>query len=539
MSKRARRNRIVAKRRRFRNRALATGTAAAISLGTGISIQKSLAAFTPNAHQLPVTRDADADLLADREEYAIGYQPFEADQNRNGIPDGVELAMRCAAVVADLPEYYPYPPGDPPPDEIYKIGHMLDGLEICDICGAAIHMGGWEIHNPKLNLKFPDPNDPLDATFLPDLALHYMQHGSFDCLGSIHRGRTDIDRLLRVLELRYPHDPNEHLLALDYEVQGVGQLAPDANDHDGDLLADSEELAAAFNLYNPDQDANLVPDGIDFAKQCHQAIDALPIHDPAGGHPEPNQPYKIDYFQRGLELCEICGQHVNMGYWQVVNPKLGLSMDVYDIACHYMSHGSMSYSGLQFDEPHEPFHNGRMKVALLAKILEMPDKCGRLGTIFLPGDSNKDCREDFADFAGFAEKWLASTEPNQPPGSPQIISYTVLPCPPTSPLETLTAPASELRFKVEVQGPYISFSDEISANCCLDRITLEMTLIGSNIKILETEHVTTPCFCICDWPTTAQLGPFEEGTYSLEVYQRTNEEEEQLIGTTQVSIGPN
>lgn len=364
--------------------------------------------YDPNDHQLPVAKDADSDLLSDGEETAIGYRPFKADQNRNEIPDGVELAKRCAAVVAELPPQHEAEPG-----ETYKIEHALDGVEACHVCGAMIHMGGWEIINPSLNQEYPDPNDPLNGVFLPDLALHYMEHGSFDCYGHVHSGRADIARLLWVLQLRYPNDPNDHQLPLDYVVEPGGQLAPDANDYDGDLLADTEELAAGSNLYDPDQDGDLVPDGIELAMQFADAIEALPVYDPHGGLPEPNEPYRIDYPLRGLELCEICGESVNMGHQQVVNPELGLSMDVYFIASHYMSHGSLSYSGLQIDEPHEPFHNGRIKIALLAQILEMPRLCGHLGTIYLPGDFNKDCTENFKDFAEFADKWLRSTEPAQ------------------------------------------------------------------------------------------------------------------------------
>ena len=397
------------RRKRFKRRAIAAGTAAAITLGAGVSLDKVLAAYTPDPHQLPVAQDADVDLLANKEELAIGYRVFNADQNRNEIPDGVELAKRCAAVINDL--LFWDGQGDPPP--IYRGDcQIVDGVEQCDVCGQWIHMGGCAIINTRLGLSYPDNNDPLSGAFLPDLALHYMEHGSFDCYGDIHRGRIDLPRLMRVLGLRFPYDPNEHQLPLDYVVEPVGQLAPDANDLDADLLADSEELAAGYNLYNPDQDNDLTPDGIEFAKQCAGVIDALPVY-----HPTEtvviDELHKLNFFQKGLELCEICGDEVNMGYWQIVNPKLGLSVDVYDITCHYMSHGSLSYSGLQFDEPHDPFHNGRVDIELLAKILEMPRRCGDLGTMYQPGDLNHDCKKDFADFAKFADKWLDSTDPGQ------------------------------------------------------------------------------------------------------------------------------
>ena len=380
--------------RKFKRRAVTATAAAAITLGAGFSLNKAFAAYTPDKHQLPVSQDADADLLSNKEEIAIGYQPFTPDQNRNEIPDGVELAKRCAAVVNEL---YICIPGTmmPIPYRTYKVQHALFGVEQCDICGLEIHMGGWEIINPKLNLNYPDPNDPLDGAFLPDLALHYMEHGSFDCYGTDHRGRVDIARLLRVLELRYPYEPNEHQLSLDN------------NDLDGDLLTDNEELTAGYNLYDSDQDNDLVPDGIELAKQCAEAFDGLPIYDP--NTTGVNEPYKASFMQRGIERCDICGETVNMGYWVVINPKLGLSIEVPVIVRHYMGHGSFSYSG-------DTHGKGRIEVALLVKILEMPRRCGDLGTMYLPGDLNKDCKVDIEDLAEFIEKWLEGQTPSETGG---------------------------------------------------------------------------------------------------------------------------
>ena len=377
--------------RRFRRRAVAAGTAAVITLATGTTLQKAFAGMNSDPHQLPVSQDADTDLLAGAEELAIGYQPFRPDQNQNQIPDGIELAKRCAAAVRKLPAFVFGSP-IPPPGETYKIEHALDGLEHCHICGQWIHMGGWEIINPQLGLHYPDPKDPLDRAFLPDLALHYMEHGSFDCYGDIHRGRVDITRLLRVRELRFPYDPNEH------------QLPVAGDDLDGDLLTDNEELEAGYNLYDADQDDDLVPDGIELAKQCGEVVDALPVHEPNA--PGVEELHKVNYFQRGIEHCHICGTTRNMGYWMVINPKLGLSIEVPDILCHYMEHGSFSYSG-------DVHGKDRIDVPLLAKVLQMPRRCGDLGTIYPPGDSNRDCQLNFADIAGLANKWLDSTDPSE------------------------------------------------------------------------------------------------------------------------------
>ena len=381
------------KRYKFRRRAIAAGTAAAITLGAGAGLNKALAKDKPGTitHQLPVSRDADKDLLSDAEETAIGYRPFIADQNSNEVLDGVELAQHCAALINELPIYVP---GTmmPIPNQIHKVVHTLFGLEQCDICGQEVNMGGVEIINPNLGLSYPDPNDPLEGEFLPELALHYMEHGSFDCFGDVHAGRVDIARLLRTLELRYPEDPNEeHRSAF-------------VDDLDGDLMTDSEELAAGYDLYDADQDDDLTLDGAELAGQCAAAVDALPVFDPNG--PEVHAIYKVNYLQRGLENCSTCGEAVNMGYWQITNLKLGLSVDVPVLALHYMELGSFSYDG----NVHE---KSRIDLALLVKILEMPCRCGDLGTIYWPADLNRDCKVDSEDFAIFTEQWLQNIDSNE------------------------------------------------------------------------------------------------------------------------------
>jgi hypothetical protein len=375
---------------KLRRQAIAAGTAAAITLGAGAGLNKALAEDNPAAHQLPVGQDTDADLLCDWEETAIGYRPFITDQNRNEIQDGVELAQRCAAVINELPVYVP-DTGMPIPNQTYKVEHKFFGIERCDICGQEVNMGGVVIINPNLELSYPDPNDPLEGAFLPELALHYMEHGSFDCYGDIHSGRVDIARLLRILELRYTEALNEHQTAV-------------TGDLDGDLMTDSEELAAGYDLYDADQDNDLTADGIELAKQCAEAVDALPVFDPNG--PEVGAIYKVNYLLRGLENCSTCGQAVNMGYWQITNLKLGLSIDVPVLALHYMEHGSFGYEG--------NVHNkSRLDLTRLVKILEMPCRCGDLGTIYQPADLNRDCRVDSDDFVIFIDQWLQYKDSNE------------------------------------------------------------------------------------------------------------------------------
>ncbi len=375
----------------FKQKAITAGIAAAITLGANAGIQKVYAddnrEILPDNHQKAVNQDSDNDLLSNSEEFAIGYDPFKQNQNKNGIADGVELAQRVAKVIDALPIYIP---GTNMliPNETYKISHMMRGEETCDICGQRINMGGYEIINPNLNMTFPDSNDPLDKELLPMLAIHYMSHGSFDCFGEIHDGRVDIPRLLRVLEVRFPYEPDKH------------QLVIDQSDTDKDLLTDSEELASGFNFYDPDQNNNLIPDGIEFAQQCAREIKSLPEVDSHEFH----NIYKESFMMKGLERCDICGQNVNMGYWRVTNAALKLSIEVPEITLHYMEHGSFSYSG-------NVHGKDRIEAALLKKILEMPQQCGDLGTMCSPADVNLDCIVDIDDMSDFIETWLNEIKP--------------------------------------------------------------------------------------------------------------------------------
>ncbi len=378
------------KHKNLKQKALATGAAAAIALGSGAGLHKAIAAVPPDQHHLPVTQDYDTDLLSDSEESAIGYQPFEGDQNKNLVQDGAELANRCAAIIDNLPWREEALPG-----QTYKQWWPQMGLHTCDICGATMAMGPGVVVNPKLGIT-------VDFPF--NLTLHYLEHGSFSYLGHYGvpgdvEGRIDVPLLLRALENRFPYEPNEHQLQL---------YTPD---NDGDLLDDNEELKSNLNMYDADQDDDITPDGIKLAKQCAKVIEELPVWDGQGQ--EPNEIYVFRLECDGLEQCDICGQWIHMCGGKIVNPKLGLNYPdandpmstefLPDLALHYMSHGSFSLAGSD--------HTGRVNIPLLMQVLEMPQQCGHLGTIYLPGDFNKDCKENFSDFADFANKWLESTDP--------------------------------------------------------------------------------------------------------------------------------
>jgi len=402
--KRLRRARRQSKSKKWlRKKVLVVGTAAAVTVGGANCLKKAYAHSQNNPHHLVVSPDADKDLLADREEFAIGFSWYQTDQNRNGVVDGVDLAQVCLEDIDELPIWDPHG-SEPEPNKPYRtIIAAAFGLEECAICGHHVPMIKWELVNPRNGLRVQ----------ITGMVLHFLQHGSFtyDSLSAWSgHGRVEVPRLLALLERRFPEKRDEHQLGLDYSVEPFGRLAQDANDLDGDLLADSEELQAGLNLHQADQDNNLVPDGPELARQCAEAVEQLPVYDQYGSEPEPNEPYKINHWLRGLEFCAVCGQAVNMGYCTVVNPRLGLSLDVDIIALHYMEHGSFSYHGLKQLGQEAPLHLGRTQIAKLLTILEIPNRCGQLGTLYLPADVNRDCNVDFEDFAETADQWLHETD---------------------------------------------------------------------------------------------------------------------------------
>jgi len=146
--------------------------------------------------------------------------------------------------------------------------------------------------------------------------------------------------------------------------------------------------------------------------------------------------------------------------------------------------------------------------------------------VLLPEDLDRNGFVDFVDFAIFAQQWSATfaLEPG--------ITYQIEDC--NQGASGLSASqSSQTRFNVTVEGRYIHFQDMMVANCCADKLELEMIVENNLIVIHEIEHLTRPCFCICDYPVTATLGPFEPGTYTLEVY----EDYGGFIGSTVVTIG--
>jgi len=151
------------------------------------------------------------------------------------------------------------------------------------------------------------------------------------------------------------------------------------------------------------------------------------------------------------------------------------------------------------------------------------------------GDINGDCEVDFVDFSLMALHWCesGSAEPT--------MTYQIGECTgrSDSKAQLTTEPT---RFSVEVQGSYIHFEDVIPGNCCAEKLELQTTLEDDLIILFEDEYLDSPCRCMCSYPTSATLGPFDDGTYRLDVYKREFVGGQAVftisVGSTTITIGP-
>jgi hypothetical protein len=125
--------------------------------------------------------------------------------------------------------------------------------------------------------------------------------------------------------------------------------------------------------------------------------------------------------------------------------------------------------------------------------------------LLLREDLNRDGFVDFNDFAIFGWQW------SYPSASEPSITYQIEKCDPNSFRPFAAGQAIGTRFTVIVEGRYIHFKDMMVANCCSDKLELQMVVEDDLITIYEIEYLGAPCFCICDYPVPAPLGPFQPG----------------------------
>jgi hypothetical protein len=146
----------------------------------------------------------------------------------------------------------------------------------------------------------------------------------------------------------------------------------------------------------------------------------------------------------------------------------------------------------------------------------------------LAEDLNRDGFVNFNDFAIFGLQW------SYPSASEPSMTFHVDDCNMAEgQSQPVVTESNEPRFSVWVEGRYIYFEDQMYANCCPVELEVQMTVEGDLITIYEIEHTSMPCPCMCDYPITATFGPFEDGTYTVEVYDNYGNS----LGVVEVTIG--
>ncbi len=254
--------------------------------------------FEVNPHLFALPGDVDGD----QDFLEDRYEPILGLDNRDKDSDGDGLMDGPDLALALLPSYLALP-NTPRTDGPYVEDHMLRGLEQCNVCQQTVNMGYARLVNPLENLEME----------LPYLFLHhFLKHGSFSYDGSLHgEGRVNAALLRIILQ----GDGTAHLLG---------------------AAADPALQAQAHTL------------GI--------ALDGLPREVQA------DRVYVIEHQAKGLEMCHSCGQSINMGYLELVNPVKNARMDIPIIAVHYLHCGSFSYQG--------DLHKGVIDAAALTALLQ-------------------------------------------------------------------------------------------------------------------------------------------------------------------------
>jgi len=327
------------------------------------------AARGDDPHWLAVPDDLDSDYAIFAEEVLAGYSWRGAYSVSDSLLDGVYLAHFLHAMIESLPD-------TPQTDQPYKEYEFVYGIETCDVCGADFNMGSIRIVNPQRGLEME----------FPIIGLHYLEHGSLSYMGTVHDGRVDLYALKRVL---LAGDESHHLT---YE-----------GDTDADGLFPEEEAYLGTNPTDPDSDDDSVKDGPQYFEGLVEALSQV------SRTPSDTEPYIEEWFARGKEQCEICGQWFNMGYVVVNNTSEGLSLMLPYVSVHCLTHGSAVFNGTTND--------GRILPVLLNTALRGD---GQMHWLEVEDDGDGDGLKDVEESHFGLDSGLYDSDGNGVPDGPQL-----------------------------------------------------------------------------------------------------------------------
>jgi hypothetical protein len=281
-------------------------------------------AQNPHWFLLPENIDRDKDYISDDYEAILEFNPSIADTDSNGMPDGIEFAKAIYSNYQQLDS-------NPQTDSSYVQHYQMDGLEKCSICDSLFDMGYAEIINPIENLKLAVPYISLH---------HFLKHGSLQYEGNVH-GRGIV---------------NPALLDFIMTSKGPSHRTVVSGDGDQDCVPDTLEPFLGTDPLLPDSDNNATIDGVDWALRLASRIEALPREETE------EKVYAVDHLYRGVIPCPCCGEYINMGYLEIINPMKSSSMNIPYMDIHYLQRGSLTIESsvhqlneilLSEDKPHQ------------------------------------------------------------------------------------------------------------------------------------------------------------------------------------------
>jgi hypothetical protein len=265
-----------------------------------LSLLKRVLLVEDESHYLTYPGDVDSDGLFPEEETYLGTDSGTPDSDGDSVKDGPQYFEDLIEALSGISRA-------PSQEEPYIQEWRARGSETCEICGKTFNMGGMEITNPAENA----------SVFFNYIALHYLAHGSARYDGSLNDGRL----LPVLLNTVLTGDGHTHWLEV-------------ADDSDSDGLKDDEESHFGMDPEVYDSDGNGIPDGAQLAAAMHSVIAGLPEGE------TPDTTYVINYYMDGVYPCLICGENVNMGYMEIVNPQSENSILLPYYNLHFMEHGS-------------------------------------------------------------------------------------------------------------------------------------------------------------------------------------------------------
>jgi hypothetical protein len=119
---------------------------------------------------------------------------------------------------------------------------------------------------------------------------------------------------------------------------GISHFIPLPDDINHNGLSYAEEVYLGSYTYGLEEDCQK------YAMYFKTIIDSLP------DSVKTDQTYKIEHRQRGVVPCPICGEYINMGYVQIVNPLRNLEINIPFLGLHFMENGYFSYGSNESSE---------------------------------------------------------------------------------------------------------------------------------------------------------------------------------------------